>query len=123
MKRKQNERIMKEIKIKNADTYLEIQKQFIIELKSYITPGVNMIITNGNLASILIDLSNYKIDSDGINNEISGKEKLYNMGKLDEICIMVDPYMLWSDDRIIFRNDNIIIDEILIIDETTCRFL
>lgn len=123
MKRKQNERIMKEIKIKNADTYLEIQKQFIIELKSYITPGVNMIITNGNLASILIDLPNYKIDSDGINNEISGKEKLYNMGKLDEICIMIDPYMLWSDDRIIFRNDNIIIDEILIIDETTCRFL
>jgi hypothetical protein len=111
---------MKKIEIKSDEKYTQIQNQFITELKSYITSDANLLITNGNLAALLQDFSEYKLGEDEIKNEMKsedGKPKMYKLGKLDELQIMVDPYMRWDDNKIILKNNDMIIEEIEIIDE------
>jgi|SRR5574344_1442174 hypothetical protein len=111
---------MKKIEIKSNEKYTQIQKQFITELKSYITSDVNLLITNGNLAALLLYFSDYKLGENEIKDEMkseNGKPKMYKLGKLDELQIMVDPYMRWDDNKIILKNDDLVIEEIEIIDE------
>ena len=111
---------MKTIEIKKDEKYTQIQKQFITELKSYITSDVNILITNGNLAALLQDFSEYKSSEDEIKNEMKsddGKPKMYKLGKLDDLQIMVNPYMRWDDNKIILKNGEEIVEEIEIIDE------
>jgi hypothetical protein len=111
---------MKTIEIKKDEKYTQIQKQFITELKSYITSDVNILITNGNLATFLQDFSEYKLGEDEIKNEMKsddGKPKMYKLGKLDELQIMVNPYMRWDDNKIILKNGEKIVEEIEIVDK------
>jgi len=113
---------MKKIQIQTKPKYTGTLIQFSSDLKSYITSDVNQLITNSNVASLLADSDNYEIDK--VNDEIneSTKPKIYKSGKFDGIQIMVDPYMSWDNNRIILKNNEIIIDEIKVIDEE-CLFI
>lgn len=112
---------MKTIEIKSDEKYTQVQKQFMTELKSYITSEVNLLITNGNLASVLQDSTEYKSDLNeilyNVLNSENEKFKMYKLGKLDNLQIMVDPYMRWDDNRIILKYDDLVIEEIEIIDD------
>lgn len=111
---------MKKIEINSGEKYNQIMIQFITELKSYITNDMNLLITNGNIATLLQEFSEYKLGEGEIKNEMKtedGKPKMYKLGKLDELQIMVDPYMRWDDNKIILKNNDFIIDEIEIIDD------
>lgn len=111
---------MKKIEINSGKKYNQIMIQFITELKSYITNDMNLLITNGNIATLLQEFSEYKLGEGEIKNEMKtedGKPKMYKLGKLDELQIMVDPYMRWDDNKIILKNNDFIIDEIEIIDD------
>jgi len=112
---------MKTIKIEENTKYLAAQKYLIAELKSYITSDVNTLTTNGNLATCLQDCAGYNLE----NLEVpkleageDGKAKQYKLGSLEGLQIIVDPYMLWTDNRIILKNDETIVEEIKVIDET-----
>ena len=110
---------MKKIEFKH-EKYTEAHKKFITELKSYITSDVNLLITNGNLGALLQDFSDYKLGEDEIKNEMKsedGKPKMYKLGKLGELQIMIDPYIRWNDNRIILKNNELVIEEIEIIDD------
>lgn len=84
------------------------------KLFDYITSfdNIDYIITNGNMASVIQDISDYNITS----NIINTYGQLYPVGKIGKIDIYVNPYMLWSDNRIflgskdglIFEYNNII---------------
>ena len=109
---------MKKIEILKNDSYIQIQKNFCEELKSYLTSDVNIIVTNGNLATVLQDSTSYAIDANipVLEKGGDGRAKLYNLGNFENIQVMVDPYMRWDDNRIFFKNDDTIIEEIEITD-------
>jgi len=61
---------------------------------------INKIITNGNIASVLMDLISYTF-TPNIRNITNGQ--IYPMGKFQDIPVFVDPYMRWSDNFIHFE--------------------
>jgi hypothetical protein len=65
--------------------------------------NVSSILTNGNIASVLQDLSGYKIYPTNP-DVIEPGLKRYNLGQIDNIEIWVDPYMRW-DNNIIYLED------------------
>ena len=112
---------MKTIKIElNREVFGSLNfyiTKFIDELKSYFTNDVNILITNGNLASVLQYSKDYKLEMENIKIDLDGKYKTYKIGKLENIQMMVDPNMKWTDNRIILKNDDILIEEIEVIDQ------
>lgn len=50
----------KKIEINSGEKYTQIMIQFITELKSYITNDMNLLITNGNIATLLQDFNIWK---------------------------------------------------------------
>jgi len=111
---------MKTIKIKENVSYREMQESFISEIKTYVTKDVNVLLTNGNLATIIQDSAGYNLENLNVpklQKGEDGRAKIFKLGKLEDLQIMVDPYMRWDDNRILLKNDEIIIEEIEIIDK------
>lgn len=88
------------------------------------TDDVDNLITNGKMASILLDHIDSKLlDSIDENTIIKiattedGKPENYILGSISDKTILVDPLMRWDDDRIIFSNgvELTIIDEEMIL--------
>lgn len=99
--------------------YIEIQKYFINEIQKFINNDIIEIITNGNLAAIMQDTIGYKLPTNKITLEkdSTGKAKKYSLGTFLEKPLLVDPYMRWDDNRILFKYNNDNIDELEIIDK------
>lgn len=62
--------------------------------------------TNGNLASVLQDVIGYNINPVDIPNILKNPTDFYTMGTIEDIKLVVDPLMKWSDNRILFVKDN-----------------
>ena len=90
------------------------QKEFSTKLDNLLIG--NKIVTNGNLAAILLDLQGYTLpDLPKIEKDENGKAKKYAMGQYNNVNIFVDPYMLWDDNRLLLYESENIIMEITII--------
>jgi hypothetical protein len=62
----------------------------------------NKIITNGNMASVLSDSSAFANSM----SRLYPDARPYQLGVLYGTSIFVDPYMRWSDNRILFYNSS-----------------
>lgn len=63
------------------------------------------IVTNGNIASVIQDIAGYTINP--VNGgKLNTNGQLYPVGKIGNMDIYVDPYMLWSDNRIFLGRKN-----------------
>lgn len=82
-------------KIKNASNYIATEGR--IGPASYI-------VTNGTLAAVLSEGSNYALQPEDAT--MNGNGQLYPMGKVAGITIYVDPYMLYDDKRILLGRKN-----------------
>jgi len=61
-------------------------------------------VTNGNLASVLMDIAGYTINP--VKSKITGSGQLYPVGQIGDISIYVDPYMKYNDNRITVGRKN-----------------
>lgn len=61
-------------------------------------------VTNGNLASVLMDISGYTINPTA--SKLSGNGQLYPVGTIGAVSIYVDPYMKYNDNRIALGRKN-----------------
>lgn len=104
---------MKKIEIMQTNHRLSL-KQLTDELNLIISDNndINNIISNGNICSVLQDDLLYKVK-----DKLKKDERFYSIGEYNNIELLVDSLQPWTDNRIILRNDNIIIEEIEIIDE------
>lgn len=66
-------------------------------------PGT-FIVTNGGLASILMQASKYTLSPSDASQNAPGQ--LYPMGKIEGMTLYVDPYMNYSDNRILVGRKN-----------------
>jgi hypothetical protein len=82
-------------KIKNASNYIATEGR--IGPASYI-------VTNGTLAAVLSEGSNYALQPEDAT--MNGNGQLYPMGKVAGMTIYVDPYMLYDDKRILLGRKN-----------------
>lgn len=62
------------------------------------------VITNGRLAAALADIAGYTINP--VKSKVNGSGQLYPMGTIGDVQIYVDPYMLYSDDRMLVGRKN-----------------
>lgn len=62
------------------------------------------IVTNYRLAAILMEGSNYQLNQ--VPLSAGGQGQLYPMGKVNGLTLYVDPYMLYSDSRILLGRKN-----------------
>lgn len=63
------------------------------------------LVTNGNLASVLQDVSTYTLNPPAT-SKLNTNGQLYPMGNLGQIAIYVDPYQRWDDNRIFLGRKN-----------------
>jgi hypothetical protein len=63
------------------------------------------IVTNGNIASVLQDVSTYTLNPPAM-SKLNTNGQLYPMGNLGQIAIYVDPYQRWDDNRIFLGRKN-----------------
>jgi hypothetical protein len=63
------------------------------------------LVTNGNLASVLQDVSTYTLNPPAM-SKLNTNGQLYPMGNLGQIAIYVDPYQRWDDNRIFLGRKN-----------------
>lgn len=63
------------------------------------------LVTNGNLASVLQDISGYQINPVAA-SKLNTNGQLYPMGTIAGIQIYVDPYMKWEDNQIFLGRKN-----------------
>jgi hypothetical protein len=82
-------------KILNASNYLATEGR--------IGPA-QYLVTNGNLASVLMDIAGYTINP--VKSKLNGSGQLYPVGTIGEISIYVDPYMKYNDNRIVLGRKN-----------------
>lgn len=61
-------------------------------------------VTNGNLASVLMDISGYTVNP--VNSKLNGSGQLYPVGVIGGLSIYVDPYMKYNDNRICVGRKN-----------------
>jgi hypothetical protein len=73
---------------------------------------INSIVSNGNICSVLQDDLLYKLKS-----KLKKDVQYYSIGEYNEIELNVDTLQLWTDNRIILKNNENIIEIIEIIDE------
>lgn len=64
------------------------------------------IITNGNIASILQDVSSYIINPPVGGANLNTNGQLYPVGKVNNMTLYVDPYMRWDDNRLFLGRKN-----------------
>jgi len=104
---------MKKIEITQT-SHRQALKQLCDELNLIISDNnkINKIISNGNICSVLQDDILYSL-KDKLNKD----ERYYSIGEYDNIDLFVDTLQLWTDNIIILRNDDTIIEEIEIIDD------
>ena len=105
---------MEKIEITQTNHRLSLQ-QLCDELNLIISDNnekINSIVSNGNICSVLQDDLLYSL-KDKLNKD----ERYYSIGDYNKIDLVVDTLQLWTDNRIILRNDDTIIEEIEIIDE------
>ena len=63
------------------------------------------IVTNGNIASVIQDIAGYTVNP--VNGaKLNTNGQLYPVGKIGNMDIYVDPYMLWNDNRIFLGRKN-----------------
>jgi len=82
-------------KIFNASNYLATEGR--------IGPA-QFAVTNGNIASVLMDISGYTINP--AKSKLNGAGQLYPVGTIGDITIYVDPYMKYNDNRIVLGRKN-----------------
>jgi hypothetical protein len=82
-------------KIFNASNYLATEGR--------IGPA-QFAVTNGNLASVLMDISGYTINP--AKSKLNTAGQLYPVGTIGDITIYVDPYMKYNDNRIVLGRKN-----------------
>ena len=105
---------MKKIEITQTN-YRQALKQLCDELNMLISDNndkINIIVSNGNICSVLQDDILYTLK-----DKLKKGERFYSIGEYDKINLIVDTLQLWTDNRIILRNDDTIIEEIEIIDD------
>jgi len=97
--------IKMETKIEITQTNFRLAKEYLTEeLKKLLTDGVVEIVTNGNIASCLQDSENYNLPETKITKNENGVANNYTLGKLYDINLVVNPYMRWYDNRILFKS-------------------
>lgn len=62
------------------------------------------IITTGMVASVLQDCSEFHVESTG-GGKISSGSSIYKVGRLLNLDVWVDPFLKYSDNRIVLFND------------------
>jgi hypothetical protein len=62
------------------------------------------VVTNGRLAAALADISGYTINP--TKSSVNSTGQLYPMGTIGDVQIYVDPYMLYSDNRMLVARKN-----------------
>ena len=84
-------------------------KELESTIKKY---DVDNIVSNGNICSVIKESSSYKPVP-----KLTKNKKIYTLGKFKNMILNVDAMMLWTDNRIILRKSNTIVDEISIVDD------
>ena len=81
-----------------------IPKYLLSDILDYVklTPTVKKFQTNGNMASYLQDINGYVQNLDKTTLTSIKPYKLGTLNNINNIELFVDPYMLWSDNKIIF---------------------
>ena len=108
---------MKKITLKKELTEKENRKILVDEINKMITDDVKEIVTNGNLAATMQQLSGYSlnnIETVKLEKDSGGKAKNYSMGSFSKKQLLVDPYMSWGVNIILFDG----VEKIEIIDES-----
>jgi hypothetical protein len=82
-------------KIFNASNYLATEGR--------IGPA-QFAVTNGNIASVMMDISGYTINP--AKSKLNGAGQLYPVGTIGDITIYCDPYMKYNDNRIVLGRKN-----------------
>ncbi|CAG7580360.1 MAG: gp156 [uncultured marine phage] len=62
------------------------------------------VVTNGNIAAALQDISGYTINP--MKSKLNGTGQLYPVGQIGDVSIYVDPYMKYDDNRILVGRKN-----------------
>lgn len=76
------------------------------------TNKINNIVSNGNICSVLQDDLLYTIK-----DKLKKDERYYSIGEYNNIELFIDTLQLWTDNRIILKNHDIVIEEIEIVDD------
>lgn len=76
------------------------------------TNKINNIVSNGNICCVLQDDLLYTIK-----DKLKKDERYNSIGEYNNIELFVDTLQLWTDNRIILKNHDIVIEEIEIIDD------
>lgn len=123
MKKYNVDKIVSENKgLSGGKTTFEIQQGIIDMIKeSAEGNNCNKIITNGNIGSLLQDVVNYSINNEHTpieSSKIEEKdgEKVYNMGKIDDMELIIDALMLWDDNKIFLYDNKELKETIEVID-------
>jgi hypothetical protein len=82
-------------KIQNASNYIATEGR--------VGPA-QYAITNGALAATLMDVASYTINP--VKSKLNAPGQLYPLGTIGEIQVYVDPYMRYSDNRIVLGRKN-----------------
>jgi len=88
--------------IKLDDLQKDVQIQNRINEYFYNLDGYKFLITNGNMLSVIMDSPRYHAIPLERNIGIT-----YPMGTINDIEIFCNPYMLWSDNRVLLGNEKI----------------
>jgi hypothetical protein len=105
---------MKKIEITQTN-YTQSLSQLCVQLNKIISENVNNInniVSNGNICSVLQDDLLYTLK-----DKLKKDERYYSIGEYNNIELFVDTLQLWTDNRIILKNHDIVIEEIEIIDD------
>ena len=104
---------MKRIEITQI-THRKALEQLCDELNLIISNNndeINNIVSNGNICSTLQEHSLYTLK-----DKLKKDERYYSIGEYNKVDLIVDTLQLWTDNKIVLRNDNTIIEEIEIVD-------
>lgn len=96
-----------------GETYHSAQRKLVAKINNasnfIATDGrvgpAQYLVTNGNIASILQDVSNYTLNPP-TTSKLNTNGQLYPMGNIGQIAIYVDPYQRWDDNRIFLGRKN-----------------
>lgn len=66
--------------------------------------AANFVVTNGNLASVFQDIAGYTVNP--FKSKLNAPGQLYPVGQIGDMLVYVDPYMKYSDNRILVGRKN-----------------
>jgi hypothetical protein len=126
MKKYNVDKIVSENKeLSGGKTTFEIQQGIVDMIKEYAEGNnCNKIITNGNIGSVLQDVVNYSINNEhtpieSLKIEEKDGKKIYNMGKIEDMDLIIDALMLWNDNKIFLYNNDELKETIEVIDNNS----